>query len=72
MYHPVDAQATQGLGGENGPLFLSGVMCTGSEEKLTMCNSKEDTGDQRCASAGVICGRSASERTILNQEYHIK
>ena len=64
MYHPVDAQATQGLGGENGPLFLSGVMCTGSEEKLTVCNSKEETGDRRCASAGVICGRSASERTI--------
>ena len=66
---PLDAQARYGFGGENRPAFLSEVMCNGLEEKLTTCNSMEGTGDQKCASAGVTCGKSASESTILTQDY---
>ena len=60
----LDAKATQVFGGVDGPAFLSGVRCTGSEEELTAC-SAGGTGDEGCASAGVTCGTSASESTIM-------
>jgi c-mer proto-oncogene tyrosine kinase/anaplastic lymphoma kinase/receptor tyrosine kinase len=58
-YDPEDAKATQVFGGVDGPAFLSGVRCTGSEEELTAC-SDGGTGDEGCASAGVTCGKSTN------------
>ena len=50
----------QGVGArETGPVFLSEVECTGSEERLTMCHSV-GIGDHSCNrinSAGVACGK---------------
>ena len=44
---------------ETGPVFLSEVECTGSEERLTMCR-RIRIGDHSCNkinSAGVACGK---------------
>ena len=67
-YYFLDARATQAFGGVDGPAFFSGVRCTGLEEKLTTC-SNGGTGDGRCTSAGVTCGKSTSESTVVTQNY---
>ena len=59
----LDARATKVFGGVDGPAFLVGVRCTGLEEELTAC-SDGGTGDEKCASAEVTCGTSASESTL--------
>ena len=64
----LDARATQVFGGVDGPAFYSEVRCTGSEDKLNTC-SRGGTGDEGCISAGVTCGKSTSERSILTQNY---
>ena len=64
----LDARATQVFGRVDGPAFLSGVRCTGSEEELTAC-SDGGTGDEGCVSAGVTCGKSESESTILTHNH---
>ena len=50
----------QGFGaGEDRPVLLSEVECTGNEDRLTMCSSV-GIGDHSCDkddSAGVACGK---------------
>ena len=64
----LDARAVQVFGREDVAAFFSGVRCTGSEKMLTAC-SFGGTGDDGCTSAGVTCGKSTSESTILIQIY---
>ena len=62
----LDANATQLFGGENGLAFLSDMRCAGQEEKLIECRYSEAV-NHSCIWAGVICGKSASENTILTK-----
>ena len=61
----IDARATNVSGVDGGgPVFLSEVECTGSEEKLILCPSV-GIGNHTCSqlnTAGVICGNSESKR----------
>ena len=61
----LDARAMEGFGAaEAGPVFLSEVECTGTEEKLTLCPSV-GAGNNECnlqdSGAGVACEKSTSE-----------
>ena len=50
-----------------GPVFLSEVECTGSEEKLILCPSV-GIGNHTCSrlnTAGVTCGKSESKSCII-------
>ena len=48
-----------------GPVFLSEVQCTGSEENLTMCRHV-DVNNHKCDSgAGVTCGNSTRSKCIV-------
>ena len=53
---------------ETGPVFLSEVECTGSEERLTMCRSVgiDDHSCNRINSAGVACGKGKSIHSFPN------
>ena len=59
----LDARTVQGFGaGEDRPILLSEVECTGAEDRLTMCSSV-GIGDHLCDkedSAGVACGKGIS------------
>ena len=64
---PVDARVVQGFGaGEGGLVLLSEVECTGTEEKLTVCDYI-GIGDHSCDrenSAGVACGKGTVYCTL--------
>ena len=66
MCYFLDAKATLLFGGEKGLAFLSEVRCIRTEKQLTECSYTE-TRNHRCTSAGVTCGNSASESTILTK-----
>lgn len=55
----LDARVVEGFGpGGDGPVLLSEVECSGTEDRLTMCSSV-GIGDHSCGrenSAGVACG----------------
>ena len=56
-----DASAVSFEVADGMPVFPAQAECTGSEDRLSDCqHSTSTTGE--CASAGVTCGRSTSER----------
>ena len=60
----LDARAMKGYGmGDNKPVFLSEVECSGSEQMLEMCSSLKlvDDSCNQGDIVGVTCGSSTSE-----------
>ena len=58
--------------GEDGPVLLSEVECTGNEDRLTMCDSV-GIGDHSCDrenSAGVACGKGIAVYSNLSTIYY--
>ena len=62
--HFPDARTIQEFGRADEPAFLSMLRCTGSEDTLNMCPVGR-TRDDRCRSAGVACGKSASKHNKI-------